>query len=96
MSRYHRIIEKPLITEKSMELLHEANRVSFRVHKNANKLQVKKAIEEIFEVTVEDVNMVSVRGKQRRFGKNMGQTKDWKKAIVRLKQGDKIELFEGV
>jgi large subunit ribosomal protein L23 len=95
MSDYHRVLEKPLVTEKSMEALQESNRVSFKVRRNANKIEVRKAVEKIFEVTVESVNVVTVRGKKKRFGKNIGQSKDWKKAIVKLKEGDKIELFEG-
>ena len=96
MSIHHRIIEKPLITEKSMQLLHESNRVSFRINPGANKFQVKEAVEQIFKVTVDGVNVMVVRGKHRRFGKNMGYTGPWKKAIVKLKDGDKIELFEGM
>tara|TARA_B100000686_G_scaffold198946_1_gene205750 strand:+ start:446 stop:736 length:291 start_codon:yes stop_codon:yes gene_type:complete len=96
MSEYHKIIEKPLVTEKSMQMLHETNRVSFQVNQGANKHQVKKAIEKIFGVTVEAVNVMVVRGKSRRFGKNIGFTGNWKKAIVKLKEGDKIELFEGM
>ena len=96
MSDYHKVLEKPLVTEKSMAALQDSNRVSFKVQRNANKIEVRKAVEKIFEVTVESVNVVTVRGKKKRFGKNIGQSKDWKKAIVKLKEGDKIELFEGV
>tara|TARA_B100000686_G_C16595859_1_gene865960 strand:+ start:761 stop:1051 length:291 start_codon:yes stop_codon:yes gene_type:complete len=96
MGEYHRVIKKPLVTEKSMQMLHETNRVSFRVSQEANKYQVKKAVEEIFDVTVEGVNIMIVRGKHRRYGRNIGFTGSWKKAIVKLKAGDKIELFEGM
>ena len=96
MSEFHKILMKPLVTEKSMQSLQESNRVSFKVKRDANKIQVRTAVEQIFEVTVESVNMVTVRGKKKRFGRNVGQSKDWKKAIVKLKEGDKIELFEGV
>jgi large subunit ribosomal protein L23 len=96
MSQFHKILEKPLVTEKSMESLQDSNRVSFKVMRTANKIQVRQAVERIFEVTVESVNMVTVRGKKKKFGRNIGQSKDWKKAIVKLKEGDKIELFEGV
>ncbi len=92
----YRVIEKPLITEKSTQLLQDSNRVSFRVNYNANKIQVKQAVEKIFSVTVLQVNTCVMRGKRRRFGKHVGQTKAWKKAILRLKAGDKIEMFEGV
>jgi large subunit ribosomal protein L23 len=96
MSEFHKILVKPLVTEKSMQSLQESNRVSFKVKRDANKIQVRTAVEQIFEVTVESVNMVTVRGKKKKFGRNVGQSKDWKKAIVKLKEGDKIELFEGV
>ena len=92
----YKIIEKPLITEKSTLLLQERNSVSFRVHLLANKIQIKEAVEKIFNVTVVDVNTCRVKGKQRRFGRTMGTTKNWKKAVLRLKEGDKIEIFEGV
>ena len=96
MALHHRIIEKPLITEKSMQLLHASNRVSFQVHPKANKFQIKAAVEKIFNVTVENVNVMVVRGKTRRFGRHLGFTGNWKKAVVKLKEGDKIELFEGM
>ncbi|MFQ5450586.1 MAG: 50S ribosomal protein L23 [Nitrospinaceae bacterium] len=92
----HRIIEKPLVTEKTTEMQQDGNWVSFRVHIHANKIQIRRAVENIFSVKVLQVNTGVVRGKRRRFGKAMGQTKNWKKAMVRLKEGDKIEMFEGV
>jgi large subunit ribosomal protein L23 len=96
MLDYRHIIEKPLVTEKSTQALNEHNWVSFRVNKAANKLQVKEAVEKIFKVTVLHVNVVNVRGKRRRFGRNIGKPRSWKKAMVHLKAGDKIEIFEGV
>ncbi|MFQ5672255.1 MAG: 50S ribosomal protein L23 [Nitrospinales bacterium] len=96
MSDYHWIIEKPLITEKSMEMLHANNWVAFAVHRKANKIQIKTAVEKIFNVKVLCVNTVRVGGKLKRFGRTLGRAKDWKKALVRLKEGDKIEIFEGV
>lgn len=92
----YRIIEKPLVTEKSTQLQEEGNWLAFRVNPGANKIQIKKAIEKIFNVTVLQVNTVNVRGKSRRFGRTMGVSKNWKKAMLRLKDGDKIEMFEGV
>ncbi len=94
MDELYKIIEKPLITEKSNDLI-EGNRVCFRVRKDANKVKIKEAIEKIFEVTVVDVNTLNVKGKNRRFGRNIGKTKGWKKAMVQLKDGDKIDFFEG-
>ena len=79
-----------------MQALNEHNWVSFRVNKAANKLQVKEAVEKIFKVAVLHVNVANVKGKCRRFGKNVGKPHAWKKAMVRLKEGDKIEIFEGV
>ena len=96
MNSYRHVIQKPLVTEKSMQLLHGTNRVSFQVNTKANKFQIKAAVEKIFNVTVESVNVMVVRGKTRRFGRHQGFTGNWKKAIVKLKDGDKIELFEGM
>ena len=95
MSDHYQILKKPLITEKSTQMLAEGNWVSFRVHPQANKIQIKDAVEKIFSVTVEKVNTLIVPGKNRRFGRTLGHTKSWKKAMLRLKEGDKIELFEG-
>ncbi|OGW24790.1 MAG: 50S ribosomal protein L23 [Nitrospinae bacterium RIFCSPLOWO2_12_FULL_47_7] len=95
MDDLYKIIEKPLITEKSTLLLQESNRVSFMVNKNANKMKIKEAVERVFKVTVLKVNTVNVKGKERIFGRKIGRTQDWKKAVLRLKEGDKIEFFEG-
>lgn len=91
-----RIIQKPLVTEKSTALQEDGNWLAFRVHPDANKIQIKAAIEKIFDVTVLQVNTLNVQGKSKRFGKTMGVSKGWKKAMLRLKDGDKIEMFEGV
>ncbi|HJL72650.1 MAG TPA: 50S ribosomal protein L23 [Nitrospinaceae bacterium] len=95
MSDYYQILQKPLVTEKSTQMLAEGNWVSFRVNPQANKIQIKDAVEKIFSVTVTKVNTLIVPGKYRRFGRTLGHTKSWKKAMLRLKEGDKIELFEG-
>lgn len=95
MDKY-RVIEKPLVTEKSTQLQEDGNWLAFRVNPGANKIQIKSAVEKIFNVTVLQVNTVNVRGKSRRFGKNVGVSKNWKKAMLLLKDGDKIEMFEGV
>jgi large subunit ribosomal protein L23 len=92
----YKIIEKPLVTEKGTVMLSEGNRVTFRVHLDANKIEIREAIQKIFNVSVLQVNTQIVRGKRKRFGKQMGQSKAWKKAMVQLKEGDKIEIFEGV
>lgn len=92
----YQVVIKPLVTEKGTMMLSEGNWVTFRVHPDANKIEVREAIQKIFSVSVLQVNTQVVRGKRRRFGKTMGQSKPWKKAMVRLKEGDKIEIFEGV
>ena len=92
----YKIVKKPLVTEKGTVMLSEDNRVTFKVHLDANKIEIREAVQKIFSVTVLQVNTQVVRGKRKRFGKAMGQTKSWKKAMVQLKEGDKIEIFEGV
>lgn len=89
------IIVKPVITEKSMGAMEE-NKYTFRVAKKATKIDIKRAIEEVFSVKVEDVKTMIVKGKVKRMGRYQGKTSDWKKAIVTLKDGDKIEIFEGL
>ena len=95
MYENYKVLKKPLITEKSTQMLAEGNWVAFQVHSKANKIQIKNAVEKIFGVTVTRVNTLVVPGKYRRFGRTIGHTKSWKKAMLRLKEGDKIELFEG-
>jgi large subunit ribosomal protein L23 len=90
------ILEKPLITEKSTMMQEQGNRVMFQVKRSANKLQIKEAVQSIFNVTVLDVNTINVKPKTQRFGRHQGQTKAWKKAIVLLKEGDRIDFFDGV
>lgn len=89
------IIKKPLITEKST-ILKEENKYCFMVDHRANKHQIKLAIEEIFQVKVENVNTYNVLGKIKRMGKYEGRRSNWKKAIVTLAPGSRIEFFEGV
>jgi large subunit ribosomal protein L23 len=91
----YRILRRPLITEKSATLQTES-KYAFEVAKEANKSQVKQAVEKAFKVKVTAVNVMMVPGKERRVGRRMIMTPTWKKAIVTLKPGDKIELFEGV
>jgi large subunit ribosomal protein L23 len=91
----HQIIIRPLITEKNTNLM-SLNKYSFEVDRSANKMQIKEAIESIFSVSVTAVHTLNVRGKLRRRGQRFGYTADWKKAIVTLAEGDRIELFEGV
>ncbi|HEU5088346.1 MAG TPA: 50S ribosomal protein L23 [Roseiflexaceae bacterium] len=91
----HQIIIRPLITEKNTNLM-SLSKYSFEVDRNANKTQIRQAIESIFNVRVTKVHTMNVRGKMRRRGREFGYTADWKKAIVTLAAGDRIELFEGV
>jgi large subunit ribosomal protein L23 len=89
----HQIIVRPLITEKNTILM-ESNQYSFEVLRVASKPEIKRAIETIFNVTVTRVNTLNVHGKMRRRGKETGYTREWKKAIVTLLAGDRIEIFE--
>ena len=89
------IIKKPVVSEKSMGLMAE-DKYTFIVDKKANKIQIKNAVENIFNVTVLDVRTMNVKGKVKRMGRFEGKTPDRKKAIVTLKHGDKIEIFEGL
>lgn len=89
------IIIRPVVTEKSIGLM-EHNKYVFKVALNANKIEIKKAVEEIFKVKVIDVNTVRVKGKEKRMGRSVGRTSDYKKAIVQLAEGDSIEIFEGL
>jgi large subunit ribosomal protein L23 len=91
----HDIIIRPLITEKNTNLM-QYNKYSFEVDRNASKPQIRQAVQTIFNVRVTDVHTMNVRGKMKRRGQKFGYTADWKKAIVTLAEGDRIELFEGV
>ena len=88
-------LRRPMITEKNT-ILQEQNKYVFEVAKEANKPQIKQAVEKAFKVKVTTVNMMMVPGKSKRVGRRVVQTQSWKKAIVTLKAGDKIEFFEGV
>lgn len=88
------IIRTPLISEKGVSMM-EDNKYCFKVATYANKHEVKNAIEEIFKVEVLNVNTVKYYGKKKRMGVHVGNRAQWKKAIVTLKEGHKIEVFEG-
>jgi large subunit ribosomal protein L23 len=91
------IIRRPLITEKSTVLRDEKNIIAFEVHRDANRIEVKRAVEAQFKVKVADVRIARVHGKVRRQGRYAGRRPDWKKAYVRLVEGEKqIEFFEGM
>ena len=88
------VLIAPVVSEKSYSLI-EGNKYSFRVHDKAHKTQVRQAVEELFDVKVEGVNIVKVRPKPKRRGFTRGKKPGWKKAIVQLRPGDRIEIFEG-
>jgi len=89
------IIQAPLISEKGTALAESANQFLFKVRPDANKIEVKHAVETLFKVKVVDVRMARYLGKIRRIGRSMGRRSDWKKAYVTLKEGDKIDFFGG-
>jgi large subunit ribosomal protein L23 len=92
MSNYRDIIKAPIITEKSSELAQNKNTITFSVDVKANKTQIKQAIEKIFNVKVESVNIINVKPKAKKVGRYSGMTNRVKKAIVKLKDGSSIEL----
>ncbi len=92
----HQVVLRPLLTEKGTRLKEEGNQYIFRVAKTANKVEIRQAIEQLFKVSVLDVRTARVRGKVKRLGRFQGRRPDWKKAIATLKEGDSIELYEGV
>jgi large subunit ribosomal protein L23 len=89
------ILIRPLMTEKSMRQKEEQNTVTFRVRPDANKVEIRAAVEEVFNVKVAGVRTASFEGKMKRMGRHQGRRADWKKAIVTLSPGHKIELVEG-
>ena len=89
------VIQAPLISEKGSLLTEATNQVLFKVRPDANKIEVKRAIEALFKVKVEKVRVARYLGKIRRVGKSMGRRSDWKKAYVTLREGDKIDFFGG-
>jgi len=91
----YEVLRRPLITEKN-SILQAQSKYAFEVAKEANKPQIKQAVEKAFKVKVTTVNVMTVPGKTRRVGRQQVLTQSWKKAIVTLKPGEKIEFFEGV
>jgi large subunit ribosomal protein L23 len=96
MKDLRQVIQKPVVTEKSTIEREQNNVVTFAVHPDANKHDIRRAVEELFSVKVLEVRTSAVRGKSRRVGKFTGERPSWKKARVRLRAGDSIEFFEGV
>jgi len=89
------VIKRPVVTEKSTDLMQQGKYV-FEVDRAANKTQIKRAVETIFDVKVVKVNTIRVRGKLRRQGRSLGRTPDRKKAVVTLQEGQQIPIFEGL
>ncbi|HPR17122.1 MAG TPA: 50S ribosomal protein L23 [Candidatus Cloacimonadota bacterium] len=94
MKQAREIIIAPLITEKSSSLQNQNNSYTFKVSINANKIEIRQAIEKIFNVHVLDVNTIRQFGKVKRMGRFSGKRADWKKAVVKLKEGDSIKEFD--
>ncbi len=90
------LIKSPLITEKGTVVSEKSNQVIFKVRPDATKGAIRDAVEDLFKVTVLKVRTINLMGKTRRVGRTMGKRADWKKAYVTLKEGDRIEFFEGV
>ena len=89
---YYGLIQKPLVTEKSTVLQDIRNQFTFRVHPKANKSQIRKAVETLFEVKVEKVRIMNMPGKLKRFMGRPGRSPGWKKALVTLRDGEKIDI----
>jgi large subunit ribosomal protein L23 len=89
-----KILIQPLLTEKVTAMREQSNTVGFLVHPEANRIQVKQAVEALLKVKVERVNVLNVQGKIKRLGRFSGKRSDWKKAFVKLKEGEKLELYE--
>ena len=90
----NQVLLAPVVSEKSYELI-EQRKYAFRVHPDAHKTQIRQAVEELFEVHVENVNILKVQAKPKRRGVSKGTRPGWKKAIVQVREGDAIEIFEG-
>jgi large subunit ribosomal protein L23 len=95
MKEPQRIIRRPLITEKSTRQKDEGHQYVFEVDRNANKIEIQSAVEHLFKVKVNDVRTINVLGKMKRLGRRFGKRPNWKKAVVTVREGDRIDFFEG-
>ncbi len=95
-SRYYEILKRPLVTEKSTTEKEESNKLFFEVDRRANKIEIKTAVEKIFKVNVLDVTTMNIKGKRKRVGRFFTKESDWKKAVVKIEPGQRVEFFEGV
>lgn len=89
------VVKRPLVTEKSERNRADARQFAFEIHRDATKIQVKQAVEKLFNVHVLAVRTAVIRGKNKRVGRSIGRRPNWKKAFVTLKEGETIALFEG-
>jgi large subunit ribosomal protein L23 len=90
------VIVRPVVTERSTELADDRGAYTFIVNKDANKIEIKKAVETLFDVKVKDVRTANYRGKWRRVGQSYGQKAAYKKAVVTLAEGQRIDVYEGI
>jgi large subunit ribosomal protein L23 len=95
MKKIYSVVKKPLFTEKGAGLKESQNKILVEVSVDANKIEIKKSIEEIFKVKVDKVSTINVLGKWKRFGRSLGKRPDRKKAIITLKKGEKLDFIEG-
>jgi len=95
MKEAQKIIRRPLITEKSTQQKESNHQYAFEVHGKANKIEIQSAVERLFKVKVLQVRTCNVLGKVKRLGRKFGKRPDWKKAIVTLQEGDRLDFFEG-
>jgi large subunit ribosomal protein L23 len=96
MINYYDMIIKPVVTEKTTEQKEGNNQITFEVKPRANRIEIKRAIENIFNIKVEAVRTMNIKGKVKRRGRVIGKRKNWKKAIVTLMPGQRIDFFDGV
>lgn len=96
MKAPHQVLLRPMMSEKTVELQARNNVVTFEVAQDSNKIEIRKAMEDLFGVKVEAVRTLVVRGKSKRFGRMQGRRKNWKKAYIQLAEGEKINFFESI
>lgn len=92
----YRVIQSPMVTEKGTLVNERGNQVVFRVHPRANKAEIRRAVESLFKVKVDQVRTINFLGKKRRVGRSVGKRPDWKKAYITLAEGQRIDFFEAV
>lgn len=95
MKNHFQVIKKPILTERATDLKTDKHQVVFAVHPKANKLEIKSAVESIFKVKVRSVNTLNYKGKPKRLGVHSGKRSAWKKAIVTVAEGEKLDFLEG-